>query len=156
MSARTWLAAVLLLAATSLPLVYGALATPDGKVFLWNTRLNAADQSGYLAWIEQGRAGHLLFYDSFTHEPNSRKLFMPLFLLTGLLARVSGVSASIAWLGVRVVLVLLLPFALVRWLRSMGTSPQQQAFALALLLVSSGLGWVLEPARGSVGRHRDS
>jgi hypothetical protein len=143
--ARIWLIAALLLVATSLPLVYGTLATPAGKVFLWTTRLNAADQSAYLAWMEQGRAGHVLFDNPFTHEPHARRLFMPLFLFTGLLARLMGTSAGVAWLGVRVALVFLLPFVLARWLRESGTPERERGLALAMMLVSSGLGWALEP-----------
>lgn len=143
---RTPLIAVLFLFVTSVPLLYGYFTTPEGKGFLWTTRLNAQDQSAYLAWIEQGRSGHALFDNPFTHEPHARRLFMPLFLVTGLIARATGLSALVAWLVVRAVLVFLLPFAVMRWIRIQGVPREQQGMALAFVLVSSGLGWALEGA----------
>ncbi len=140
-----WVAAVsaLCLAATVAPLLYGLAITPTGKAFMWNNVLDDLDLYTYLAWMEQGRQGHLLFTDRFTTEPHPRALFVPLFLVGGWIASLTQLSLPITYHLMRLALGALVLVLIYRWIASHSDKIQTRRVAFLLVVTSSGLGWLL-------------
>ncbi len=138
-------AAVALTLATLAPYLYGALATPPGRSFTWLHALNPGDPYTYLAWIQQGREGGLLFSELLTGESGRPVLFHPLFLAIGWVARVTGLSNMAAFHVARVLLGGLLVVLLSRLVgRFVGAGRARRA-TFVYLLVSGGLGWAFLP-----------
>lgn len=135
--------ATIVLGATVIPLLVGWRMTPEGKCFLWNTRLNAEDIYTYLAWMDQGARGHLLFVDRYTSEPQSPALFLPLFLGGGLAARLFHLPLMAAFHLMRVALGALLLYLVYRWIAEIWEDVATRRVCLLIVLLSSGLGWLV-------------
>jgi hypothetical protein len=84
-----WSAAVVLLA--NIPYIYGYMIAPADKVFMGDAR-SFIDTNTYLAWMHQAFDGNILFKNIYTTEPHARMLFHPLFLLLGMISRLTGLS----------------------------------------------------------------
>lgn len=82
----------LALVASTLPYLYGWWRTPAGWVFQWIPPHNSADSNTYLAWVQQGARGRLLFEDLYTTETGRMPVFLPLFLAMGLVSRATGLA----------------------------------------------------------------
>ncbi len=139
-------AAAVLPLATLAPYLYGALATPPGRSFTWLHALNPGDPYTYLAWIQQGREGGLLFSELLTGESGRPVLFHPLFLAIGLVARVAGLSNMAAFHAARVLLGGILVALLYRLVGRFVEGRTARRATFLYLLVSGGLGWALLPA----------
>ncbi len=103
----------------SFTFLIGQAMTPRGSKFLGNKVIAAGDYSVYYSYINQGRAGHLMMYDAFTSEAHRPTLIQPVWLVVGLLARLTGLSTPIAFALARLLATPLLVWALwwaARWL----------------------------------------
>ncbi len=98
---REWrfvaLLSFIVIAVTFLPLLFGFYVTPEDSVFLGTQRVNAGDTPVYYAWIEQAKAGHLLFKNQFTPEEQIRFIFDPFWLGVGLFAKLFSLSSLAAY-----------------------------------------------------------
>jgi len=134
-----WSLFVLLL--SSLPYLYGfALSTP-ANVF-GGFVIGLEDGNSYLAKMEEGRAGHWLFYLAYTPEPHAGALFFLYYLGLGQLSRLLGLEPLLLLHLSRMVTV---PFGLLSFYRFAAYfSPKIGVRRLAFLLfgLGSGLGWL--------------
>jgi hypothetical protein len=81
-----------------LPLAYGHLNVPEGKVYTGLTAsIYPSDVNSYFAWIRQAQEGSFLFEDKFTSEPHNAWIFHPVFLGIGLLSNISHINVIYFW-----------------------------------------------------------
>lgn len=81
-----------------LPLAYGYLNAPHGKVYTGLTAsIYFSDVNSYFSWIRQAQEGSFLFEDKFTSEPHHAWIFHPVFLGIGLLSRLSRINVIYFW-----------------------------------------------------------
>ena len=73
------IAGLVLTGLSFLPMVVGYLMTPPGNNFLFRSISNAFDNSVYYSYIEQAKAGNILFKNLFTPEAQGLGIFNPFF-----------------------------------------------------------------------------
>ncbi len=120
----------------------GAAMTPPGKSYTWMHALNTGDPHAYLSWVAQARDGDLLFRVLFTEEPCAARLFHPLFLAMGLVARATNLPLMAVFHGSRVLLGAVLLLLLARFFERRAASHGAAFFALLYAALGSGLGWI--------------
>lgn len=133
-----WSAALATL--TLLPYLAGASwARPDeqylGFVF------NPDEPNVHLSWIRQASEGVVLFRNEFTSEPHEGRFFNLFMLLTGRAARAGGLTAYQAWAVARLVAIVLFGLACYAALIDLLATARLRRYTLALITLSSGLGW---------------
>jgi len=139
---RHVLVAAIIPLATLALYAYGAALTPPGKSFTWMHALNAGDPHAYLSWVAQARDGDVLFRDLFTEERCAARLFHPLFLAMGCVARVARLPLMAVYHASRVVLGALFLLVLGRFFARRTPRPGTAFFALLYAVLGSGLGWI--------------
>lgn len=125
----------------SLPYIYGAMRSHPGS-FTGVHRINQGDTYSYLAWIEQGRQGHILFAPLYTTENNGPRLFHPIFLVIGLVAKIISLP-NIIWYNIaRILLGTAFLTSLYIFIKRFVLTTSRSWFIWALVATSSGLGWI--------------
>lgn len=136
-----WATAALFALISTLPFVYGYLCTPPELVFLWRSSANnSVDMYQYLSWVRQAADGKWLLKDLYTTEPHSPALFHPLFLLMGVLARITSAGMATVYHTVRAALAFLLVPALYWTAGVFVRSRQTRVWTFLFMLAASGLG----------------
>jgi hypothetical protein len=133
---------IVLAAVTTLPYVIAALRAPSGHGF--TGVLTAYDDTfSYLAWMRQGANGRWLLCDLYTSEPQACEFFLPLWLLLGKIARLTG--APLVWVfhSARLLSSLLLLIAARSVASRVMSSRRRLRFTLWLYAMSGGLGWLV-------------
>jgi hypothetical protein len=144
MSCRSLIVSFLLLAlVTSIPYAYGFLRSPSGFRYTGLHSINQGDLYSYLALIEQAREGKLLLKNLHTPEAHPPFMIRPLFTLTGWLALLFHLSDLAAFHGMRIASILVFLLC-AGWLaRETFEHAWQRSAFLAMLVTSSGIGWLL-------------
>jgi len=127
---------------SSVPFYYAHLTAPADKVFMGDVS-GHFDFNTYLTWMEQGKLGHALFKDKYTTEQNSRTLFHPLFLLLGLISKITGFSLRAIAEAARETLGFLLFFSFYPFISLFFRDIRLRILTFCLLLFSSGFGWMI-------------
>lgn len=146
MTKYKWLAllvSLLVLLASSLPIVYFSLYPKSDLVFLGRRYTNSQDTYTYLSFIEQAKAGHLTFKNLYTSEAQPYSLIRPSYLALGKLAALTGQSSLLAYHLGRVILSILFLFFLWKFIRNFMSSEHDQFLIYLLAITSSGLGGML-------------
>ncbi len=134
--------ACLVMLVTVVPYIYGMLIKPDNLYFSGVHRLNSGDTYSYLAWMQQAREGNWLFKILYTTEAQPRVIFLPFFLVMGWLARLTNLS-NIAFFHLsRFILGIIFLLVAYKFLALFFNEVRKRKIALAVLALSSGLGWL--------------
>ncbi|HVO41487.1 MAG TPA: hypothetical protein VMT34_02635 [Aggregatilineales bacterium] len=138
---RVGLAAVLMIALTTLPYLIALAATPPGSVFS-SAILDRIDVNSHLAKMEQGERGAWLYSLLFTDRPHPPIAIQTFYIALGHVARWTGLSLILVYHLARIVCVGLMVFALWAFLTHYLT-PDGAFAALLLCLFGGGIGFVL-------------
>lgn len=103
---------------------------------------NLDDFCVYTAWMEQARRGHFFFDNRFTTDPQPRKTVHLLFWILGTFARLTGLPHPLLIHLARFGFGMLFLWACHRLACLTLADAQAQRYALWLLVVSSGFGWL--------------
>jgi len=103
---------LLLALVTSLPYLFGYVASPAEKYFLGFV-LNPADQNTYFMWMSQVASGETLLRNLYTSTPHEGAILNLVFLAAGWAGKLLG-SLDIAYQLLRLVAVVLLAWSV--WL----------------------------------------
>lgn len=138
-----WMAVwvVFMVALVSLPYLYGAtLSTPDNH--FGGFIIGVEDGNSYLAKMQEGKAGHWLFYLAYTPEPHKSALFFVYYILLGKLAGVLGINLLLLFHLSRIITI---PFALFSFYSFTAYfTPVIWVRRISFLLfgLTAGLGWL--------------
>ncbi len=125
----------------SLPYLYAFQQnTPDAEFggFL----INPLDGHSYLAKMQIGYRGDWLFDLPYSAQPAKGALLFFFYILLGHISRISGLSLIFIFHAARIVSAVVLVISIRRFFRAVFDEPGDQARALALGLLGSGLGWI--------------
>ncbi len=130
---------------TLLPWIVAWQDRPAGQQ-LWGVQpYNSVDTPVYFNYIEQVRSGELVLRDFYTTE-EVPALFNPFWLLVGLFARLTGVSAFAAYQISRVALIPIFLLSLNALLIELNLNEKQRWRAILLVIASSGVGLLITGA----------
>lgn len=124
---------------TTAPAVYGWLKTPADKVFTGMHFVSADDWFVYYSFINQGKAGQLLFTDLFAPVEHF-KVFRPEWLAVGILAKIFNLSAPAALHLARILLIPVFFAVAYLFLAYIFKEEIKRKVASLFLAFSSGLG----------------
>lgn len=135
---RAWTAFILLL--TTAPYLIDRALTPAGSAYAWIVPPYPADSYAYRAWARQAFDGRWLFALKFTAIPHRPFLFLPFFLVAGLLSRLLGADIGFVLLLMKTLGVALFFAAFFAFARRLKLSPFQSVAAALFAGLSAGLG----------------
>lgn len=149
---RRWVLAwaVVVVAVSSLPYLYGAAITPHGYRFVGFTH-NIDDAFVYMSWARQAADGSFFIRNLFTNEPQAGRAFNVLFLAMGWTARYTHLPPEWVFHLFRAVLGTALIMAVWSFGRRFLVSREQRKMLVLLAGFSSGIGWLIPGARMPVG-----
>jgi hypothetical protein len=141
---RRWvlILAVIVMAITSIPIVYAYVRTPHGGRF-GGAVFNPSDQAVYLSWMDQAREGRLLIENRYTTDPQHPRFFHLYFYVLGLIAWITHLPLTVVYHLARFVFGVWFLLLAHRFSRLFFEEAQTRKIAMLLLAVSSGLGWVV-------------
>ncbi len=141
---RWWLAVVIaaMVIITTLPMLVGHIHQGANRVYVPRWPLTATDTSAYYSDIEQVRQGRILVANQFTSETQKPSLLQPVWIVTGWMARITGMTTPVAYQAARIVALAIFVVLLFRLCRVLTVSRPQAWWMLMFVLTSSGLGWV--------------
>ncbi|MBI4449582.1 hypothetical protein HY634_00825, partial [Candidatus Uhrbacteria bacterium] len=146
-----WLGVALVLL-TGLPYLYGWWNTPPGHTFTGIHALSSGDMAVYGSYIEQVREGRWTFVDLFTSEWPQRPRLDIFWLGAGFFARITHLSAPVAFHVLRLLLIIPFTLFLATFVATFFRQPLSgfsvrtvRRTALLLLAFSSGVGAYLAP-----------
>lgn len=142
--------ALVIVALSSLPYVWGALITPEPYCFLGLTH-NIDDGAVYLSWMRQAADGHFFIRNLFTNEPQAAKAFNILFLVMGWVAALTRLPLVAVFHGFRVVLGAALILMVWQFSKLFLDDPAQRRILIPLVGLSSGIGWFIPGAKAPDG-----
>ena len=137
------LLSVLVVLASSAPILYFYLHPQDNLVFLGRRYVNSQDVYTYVSFIEQAKQGRTLFENLYTTEAQSPSLLRPSYLGIGKLAQLTSMPAIGGYHLARIFLSFLFCLILYRFLRHFFKDENGRFLAYALILTASGLGWLV-------------
>lgn len=135
---------------TSVPYIWGMLITPPDHQFLGLTH-NIDDGAVYLSWMRQAADGHFFIRNLFTNDPHPAKAFNVLFLLMGLIARVTHLPLIWVFHLFRVGLGIVLIYVIQGFARLFIDKPEHRRILAPLVGFSAGIGWLVPGARPPTG-----
>ncbi|MBC7527749.1 MAG: hypothetical protein H7308_09375 [Chthonomonadaceae bacterium] len=131
----------LVLFLSNLPYLYAFLKRED-RIYL-GIGFNFDDVCVYLSWIRQAAgATPLHVFNVFTTQPQNGMIANPLFLLLGLISRVTTLSPILVFHLSRLVFGGLLFWRLEKLLGTLSILSRNHVLIFALVAFSSGLGWL--------------
>jgi hypothetical protein len=142
-----WAVGIVLL--TCVPYIVGLLLTPPGGRFMGLTH-NIDDGAVYLSWIRQAAHGHFFITNLYTNEHQPHAAFNLLFLLMGLFGRIPGLSGIWVYHIFRIAL----SVGFLLWVPTLARlylDEDAQKYALPLVGLSAGIGWLMPGARMPIG-----
>lgn len=134
---------IVVLAISVLPYLYGYWVAPQDTVFMGLHKINWYDTYTYLAWIEQGRIGHIFFVNMFSPEPQVSVFLHPLFLVTGIMAAFFDLPNIIAYHGLRIIVGAAFFILSYVFISKFFTESYKRILAFILLATSSGVGIIV-------------
>lgn len=150
---RPWLLplglAAAIAAVTAIPYLAGFLTEPHGRVFMGFYVLGD-DQNTYLAKMRQGLEGHWTWVNRYTSEPSPGIYFFLWWLALGHLVGLLHTSLMAGYQLARVLGAFFLLLAGYAFIREFVEDPRARRFAIWLLAVGMGFGFVLALAGGPV------
>lgn len=135
---------------TSIPYVYGYLRQSAHERFT-GVVFDVVDTAQYYAWMRAFTHGPLIA-NPLTPDSGSERFFNLQWWLLGIISGGSPLGATIVYQGLRVVALAGFAWMLARFCRLV--AGQQAFFAFALVMLSSGLGWLLVVAKQWSGELR--
>ena len=139
---RVAIVAVVTVAVSCVPYIFGAMSAPANMDFTGIHHINRGDTYTYLAWMEQAREGHLLFKNLYATENQANVIFHPLFLVGGWLAGIFSLPNIIVYHILRILTALVFIFIAYCFIAVFFPSKKIRLYTLLLLVSSSGLGWM--------------
>lgn len=130
---------IVCVALVGMPFAYGILATPEGMTYSGMHNSNSGDHGIYFSQMEQAASGKLLFYNLYTSESHDPIIFNPVWLVLGLLSRLTGISVPIMFHLCRL---LLIPFfAFTAWKFASLLFAERRARTISFALIMFAGGW---------------
>lgn len=139
-----WLYAAAVLAATTLPYIFGWFlqgARPELGRFSW-LAFNLDDGCVYLSWLRQAADGSVFQRNLFTTEPQIGRQVNLFFLALGTAARITRLPTIAVWHIARIGLGIAFLGLVYRLLQRTILEPRAQRAAFLLVCCSAGLGWM--------------
>lgn len=136
------IAIVFLCLLTTMPQLVGWSRSGANALYLGRIPSNPADTAAYYSNIEQARQGRLLFANQLTSEPQEPSQFHPLWLLTGWLAKLFGLTPPTAFQVTRLLALGIFVVTIDRLLVRLFSRTRARIVALVTICTSSGLGWL--------------
>ncbi|MDX9893615.1 MAG: hypothetical protein RB292_04380 [Patescibacteria group bacterium] len=133
---------VVMILVTTLPLIYGWLITPVGKVFTAASFAAPNDWFVYYSHITQVLQGKIFFIDLYTSQPHLAT-FNIFWLIVGLAAKFLKLSPVEAFQFFRVLLMPVFYLVAYLFLSYLFVDRSKRLLGLVMLSVSSGLGFLL-------------
>ncbi|MGQ9456282.1 MAG: hypothetical protein ACUVRS_00875 [Armatimonadota bacterium] len=133
--------AVMAVAASSVPYIWGVLETPSGYTFLGFTH-NIDDGAVYLSWMRQIADGKLTYINMFTNESVKARQFNLLFLIMGTFARVTHIQVIWVYHIFRAVLGLSVVLMVWQFSKLVLRSSEERKWVAIFVCFSSGAGWL--------------
>lgn len=136
--------AVIVLALTNLPYLWGTIINFEGQVFSgFVYTFTFYDILSYLAKMREGLEGGWFYTNPFTTE-EPKPVFLFVFYITlGHVARLAGLSLVATYHVARVAAGVFLLVSADRMIRRIGWSGPSRLFAFALVFFGGGFGWLL-------------
>jgi hypothetical protein len=136
--------------ATTIPYVYGYLRQ-TGQARFTGVVFDVVDTAQYYAWM-RAFSHDPLIANPLTPEGGAERFFNLQWWLLGMLSGGSPLGATLAYQGLRVVALAAFAWLLARFCRLV--AGEQAFIAFALVMLSSGLGWMLVVAKQWSGELR--
>jgi hypothetical protein len=133
--------ALLVLFLSTLPYVLGATQSAPGSQFS-GLVIGVEDGYSYLAKMEEGRAGHWLFYLAYTPESHRPELFFIFYLMLGKLAGLAGLSNVLVFNLSKVVAIPFGVFAFYYFATHFAPGIRIRRMATLIFCFTGGLGWL--------------
>lgn len=137
--------ALVCLLVTSVPYLYGFLATPAGHVYL-GLMFDVPDHAQYWSWVTSSRAG-LFIPNTMTPEPNAATFLNPAMWLLAQGQALFGLSFPALFQWWRVAAAVAMGPALAVTVTRLSRSAAQARVAFWVALAGGGLGWLLVAAK---------
>lgn len=141
--------ALIIVMLSSLPYIWGTIITPPGYHFLGLTQ-NIDDGAVYLSWMRQVSDGHFFLRDLFTNEHQTGRQLNLLFLLMGLVERLTGLSGAAVYHLFRALFAIGLIFGIYRFSEQF-LDRRERLVLIPLVGLSSGIGWLIPNVQSPVG-----
>jgi hypothetical protein len=87
-----------------IPVVYGWLSTSEGYHYTGFSVIAGSDKMVYLSEMEEARQGKILFSNLYTSESNKSIIFSPVWLILGLIAKVTNLPKILIFQLCRLIL----------------------------------------------------
>lgn len=127
----------------NLPIIHYYLFPEENLVFLGRRNINSQDTYTYVAFIEQAKQEKIIFENLFTTDKQTPSLLRPSYLIIGKLASFSNLSGIGAYHTARIFLSVIFLIIGYKFLCKFFEDSTKRIIAFAILLTSSGLGFVL-------------
>lgn len=137
------LIAVFVLFLNSLPIFYGYLSPRPGLVFLARRVINSQDTYTYVSFIEQSKQGRTLFENLYQPEAQRADLFRPSYLAIGKAAALFSLPSIAAYHLTRFLFSVIFIILLYNFLKLFFKTEKTHLFAFAVILLSSGIGFLV-------------
>lgn len=141
--------AVVCLLVTSVPYLYGVLATPPGREYL-GLLFDVPDHAQYWSWVTASREA-LFIPNTMTPEPNAATFLNPAMWLLARVQTIFGLSFAALFQWWRVAAAVVVGPALAVTVVRLARTPAQARVAFWVALAGGGLGWVLVVAKYVLG-----
>jgi len=137
-----------LLAVLNLPYIL-ALTRTDGQVF-GGSIVAVPDGHSYLAKMQLGASGALLYTPRFTTEPGFGVILFTFYMALGHLARMTGIAVPALYQIARLVTGLFFLMTAYHVLRPLADTVAGRLKIWAFFFMASGLGWLVTPLTGAL------
>ena len=131
---------LLLALVTSLPYLFGYVASPAGKYFLGFV-LNPNDQNTYFMWMSQVASGEMLLRNLYTSIPHEGAILNLVFLAAGWTGKLLG-SLDIAYQLLRLTAVVVLAWSVWLFVATFTPSRERRRWLFLTVVFGAGVGWV--------------
>lgn len=141
--------AVVCLLVTSVPYLYGVMATPSGREYL-GLLFDVPDHAQYWSWVTASREA-LFIPNTMTPEPNAATFLNPMMWLLAQVQTIFGLSFAALFQWWRVAAAAVVGPALAVTVVRLARTPAQARVAFWVALAGGGLGWILVAAKYVLG-----
>jgi len=137
--------ALLVMLLTSVPAVWGWIATPKGMVYMGYV-FGVADHAVHSAWMREAQLGMVLFDDPFTTDPQRPHFFHVYYLLLGTMARLLHLPLMLVEQSSRLLCGWALLVVVYAFSAQFTRSVLARRSAVLFTGLSSGVGWIVNTA----------
>jgi len=137
--------ALLCLAVTTLPFLYGFFKTPADRVYT-GLMFDVPDHAQYWSWVTASRAA-LFIPNTMTPEPNAASFLNPAMWMLAKVQLWFGLTFAALFQWWRVAAAVVVGPALAVAMSRLARTPQQARVGFWLALAGGGLGWILIAAK---------